>query len=248
MPSLIDLIPDFEVLLGLAPEELGKVLLKVAKSNEQNGIFHTETVTTVVTGTGMAVTNTFAYPPQRMPLVEIAIIEAWQWLTIHMLIVPAPGINGRNGFMMFSRRGNGLINDGAFDSYTQAAAFPKELIHPLIADQVWIELARGNLDAAVFNSFKAVEVEVRNAANLNATDIGVGLMRKAFSPDNGPLSNMEQVTSEREALMHLFSGAIGSYKNPHSHRTVSLSDTREAQEMVMLATHLLRIVDARKVD
>jgi Protein of unknown function (Hypoth_ymh) len=45
---------------------------------------------------------------------------------------------------------------------------------------------------------------------------------------------------------HLFAGAIGSYKNPHSHRTLNLSDPREAQEQVMLATYLLRIVDTRR--
>ena len=39
---------------------------------------------------------------------------------------------------------------------------------------------------------------------------------------------------------------LGSYKNPHSHRTVNLTDSREAQEQVMLATHLLGIVDARR--
>ena len=71
-------------------------------------------------------------------------------------------------------------------------------------------------------------------------------MRKAFDKRTGPLIDPNQPEAEREALAHLFAGAIGSYKNPHSHRTVSITDPREAQEMTMVASHLLRIVDARK--
>jgi uncharacterized protein (TIGR02391 family) len=238
------LMPDIDVLLALAPEELAPLLLQMAKSQLQNGVFNPSNVSLVTVGTGGTSERQSSYVGREREA-DLALAESWNWLEVHGLIVPATGFAGNSGYFFISRRGQAITTDREFDTFREAASFPKSMLHSSIADKVWLDLARGDLADAVFTAFRAVEEAVRKAGGYTNAEIGVDLMRKAFNPSDGPLTDMQQEKGEREALAHMFAGAIGSYKNPHSHRTVTITDPREAQEMVVHASHLLRITEAR---
>lgn len=75
--------------------------------------------------------------------------------------------------------------------------------------------------------------------------IGTRLASKAFNPESGPLTDPAAELGERQALMNLMCGALGSYKNPQSHRRVGL-DAAEAREMILISSHLLGIVESRR--
>jgi uncharacterized protein (TIGR02391 family) len=143
------------------------------------------------------------------------------------LLAPEPRQMGGH-FVFLTRRAQAIRDSRAFEAFRKASILPRALLHPVIADRAWPNFIRGDHDTAVFQAFKEVEVAVRKAGGFGSQKIGVELVRAAFDPDAGPLADKSLPKGERESLSHLFAGAIGSYKNPSSHRTVVIKDVIEA--------------------
>jgi len=245
MPSLPKLIPDIDHLLSMEPEELATYVLVAASEQRQNNII---AMSNFISGLLSTSAHPAAYNDPRRDEIGLAITEAWNWLEVQGLLIPAPGTNGASGFRMLSRRAVKMKAPEDIASFSRSRRIQRELLHPRIAQKVWAAFMRSEFDIAVFQAMKAVEVAVREAGGFGAGDLGTNLMRSAFHVDTGPLTDPKAERSERQARSDLFAGAIGSYKNAQSHRDVNIQDADEAYELVMLANHLLRIVDQRNID
>jgi uncharacterized protein (TIGR02391 family) len=181
-------------------------------------------------------------PPKRGKEFALAVGEAIAWLTSNGLV--ATYYDGNYTKLFVTRRGRSVDSEDAFRLFLHETALDPVALHPTIRAEAWPLYVRGKFDAAVFESFKRVEIAVRNATTLSGF-YGPDLMRKAFHAENGPLADKSLPVGERESIMHLFHGAIGAFKNPGSHREVGLDDPTRAAELLMFASHLLRIVDDR---
>lgn len=229
---LYHLVSNAEDLLALEPEELAGIVLELFNSRPNF------TYSKQKFGLESTVSE---YPTQHQDMLLRALMEAWVWLEHEGLIAPLPA---QEGWYFVTRRGKQITKAADLQAFHRADLLPKRLLHPVIAQKVWSTFLRGDYDTAVFQAFKEVEVRVRVAGGFDAHDLGTDLMRKAFHVETGPLTDKSVVKSERQALSDLFAGAIGQYKNPHSHRHVSIQ-AEDAVDMIFLASHLCKIVDAK---
>lgn len=120
----------------------------------------------------------------------LAMSEALSWLIREGLLVQQPGHQA--GWFVPSRRAQGIHTKSDVESYIKAKQLPRAQLHASIIQQAYSDFMRGDYSGAVFKAFREVEIVVRESAKFADTDIGVPLMRKAFDPKSGVLSDPAQ--------------------------------------------------------
>ncbi len=171
-----------------------------------------------------------------------AIAEALSWLQTQGLVVRNP-VQPADWYLL-TRRGRKLKNRADVAAFQKGRTLPLDLLQPALADKVRHLFLRGDYDVAVHQAFKEVEVAVRKAGQYPDDLVGKQLMRTAFHPDTGALTDKNLVLAEREAEAALFAGAIGHCKNPPSHRDVNLGQ-QDAARLIIFASYLLDLVAQR---
>lgn len=230
-----DFFPPPEELLSLEPEEGAVFLLDYLcelEKEKSKGLLNRYNFT--LRG------NIHPYATDKTEQVAKAMMEAWVWLEKEGMIAPLPGEDTGNWFFV-TRRGFRLQERANLEAYKKGKFLPKDNLDEVLVRKVYPLFIKGDYDTAVFQAFKEVEIRVREKVGLGNELYGIDLMRKAFDPQIGKLTDKQALSAEKEAKSHLFAGSIGLFKNPSSHREVNYDDPQEAAELILFANYLLRL-------
>ncbi len=231
MTTVAQIVPNPADLFLLAPEEVAAVILEAIGAEFGKQVHRYNLL--------RAPSSLAGYPTGDQQKISNVLAEGWVWLEREGFLATRPDATERD-WEFVTRRGAEFHDRTRIAQYRKASLLPKEVLHPLIYEKVYSAFLRGEYDTAVFQAFREVEVAVRKGGGFSDTDIGVKLMRDAFKV-GGPLADSSAPPAEQEAMLALFAGAIGLFKNPTSHRHVSVKP-EETVELLMFASHLLHMV------
>ena len=165
--------------------------------------------------------------------------EALNWLVSKNLVAFGTPDYQSPQAILITRRGRQVLETGL--GPIRAAERLDLDLHDRL-ERVKSQFLLGEFELAAFAALREVEIRVRELSGAENSLIGVKLMRDAFG-QQGKLTDPDLDSGEQEAISHLFAGAIGTFKNPPSHRQVDYADPTEASEVVLLADLLMRLLD-----
>lgn len=149
-----------------------------------------------------------------------------------------------------SEAGLGPPNEQPTDVGRPLALFDRLVTHGELRSVTRPLFSTGHYADAVKKGFICLDNAVRDKSG-ETQRTGDSLMRHAFSP-NKPLLKLNKLSTESEkneqqGYMDLYAGSMKGIRNPRSHEASMKDDVETALELLSLANHLMRRLDAAVV-
>jgi hypothetical protein len=122
--EITQLVPDWNVLVNLEPEELaGKLLFVLRKSTPYGGKYHLGNLMREFWMTTPPIKHPYESAKDHA-LIELAIAEAWAYLEAQGLLISSPE-DGQHGWRVLSRRARKFESEAEFAGTLWHAFSPK---------------------------------------------------------------------------------------------------------------------------
>jgi hypothetical protein len=176
-----------------------------------------------------------------------AAAEAVTWLETHGLL-SALYDTVNTQFIFVTRLGHLVLSSGESQAGGVALALRAvELVPEVLRTKIMQPLQSGDFDLAITAACKAVEVRMRERASLSTSDFGSRLARKFFAKVTKTALQHPERRGDLSDEEHLFVGLFGLYRDRAVHDIPHVDDPVMALEIITIAGHLLRIVEASEL-
>jgi hypothetical protein len=124
-----------------------------------------------------------------------------------------------------------------------ADQFIKNIFHPVIAKKTWQHYIMADYESAVNSAFHEIEESVREAISQPSSIVSdEDLMKVAFDPETGYLSDKNNSQPISVAVRDLFDVAQKTYKDLASKQRIS-PNSQETAQLLVFASYLKSIID-----
>ncbi len=184
------------------------------------------------------------------PETSLAISEGLAYLQRAGYLVPNIHQNSSQ-FFLVSRDGK-LVAESSDSTDWMSESVAVLLHHRVTVESVpELEARPIRYDRAVFEAFRALEIDVRKKAGLADGVYGINVFNLAFGANNngrrGVLTPEPLDAGEAKGYRDLFAGAYSLYRNRRGHRDIE-HDPAQAIRLLLLASALFDELDQLDVD
>jgi uncharacterized protein (TIGR02391 family) len=228
-------IPKADDLLRLSIEQLAPVLLKLAYAQRQSAGIIPSAICNIAISEG--------YPGWKHGDVEKHLTRAWNWIERKGLIEPSPGLNGQNGWRMFTDEGEAIANGADIDSVQLAQDIPKALLHTAIISSCEGLLWSGHYAQAVELSFRVVRDRLRQ---LTGFEKGADAFGRGKLYVKGAIAT--HVDEDFNEGVKFLTMAIDRFRNEKTHTSeIGVNDPIKALQYLILSSLAMRLLDNAEV-
>lgn len=227
--SFSDVIPPESILI-VPLEEVATIILTSLRQAKQG--------TTIMRHTQIS-SWAGSYPRTLRSRAERRLTEAWQGLEKDGLIAETR-VFGTFESWFVTDKGQNAKQLGKL-TYGNDDFLPDALLVDCIREKAKPLYLAGRYDDACVAALRQLEVTIRELSHLDEGFVGTALMREAFKPNVGPLTDLEATPAEQNAARDLFVGAIGFYRNPFAHRNMGITNPAQAASIILLANELTAV-------
>jgi hypothetical protein len=247
MKELLKSTAGREDLLDLTREDLAYALLRCMQERRDDPIHPVNRDSAV--SELFSITDPIS-PMERRALerkLNAAFRKAFEQLESWELIEPAEGENGKNGYIVLTKKGGQLGTAGRLRESAATATASGRDVAPRVARRRAYGLSRRQIWQGGLWRLQDCGGQVRKAAHLSEAEHGGVLMQIAFNEKNGPLTDPNESPAQQKAVRMLFEGALGRFRNPEGHTNRVFADSMEPMQELMLASRLLTLLEGRPV-